>query len=84
MPPSFRVPSAGAHETAAGVTHACLRVPKGYGVSFPRALAARYANHKPADREIRQVLELQPDWVLWHHTGKELTSESFRTHLCSS
>jgi hypothetical protein len=83
MPPKFRVPSAGAHQTAVGVTHACLGVPKGYGVSFPRALAARYANHNPADMEYRQVLELQPDWVTWQHTGKELTAESFRTHLGS-
>jgi hypothetical protein len=81
MPPNFRVPSAGAHQTAVGVTHACLGVPKGYGVSFPRALAARYANQHPADMEYRQVLELQPDWVTWQHTGKELTAESLRAHL---
>jgi hypothetical protein len=84
MPRNFLVAAAGAHQTAVGVTHACLGVPKGYGVSFPRALAARTSSHNPADMEYRQVLELQPDWVTWQHTGKELTAESLRTHLGSN
>jgi hypothetical protein len=55
MPPNFRVASAGARLTAVGVTHACLGVPKGYGVSLSRALAARNSELNPADMEYRQV-----------------------------
>ena len=84
LPSKFRVPSAGTHQTAVGVTHACLGVPNGYGVSFPRALAARYSDERPANIAYRQVLELRPDWMTWQHTGKELTAESLRTYLGST
>jgi hypothetical protein len=61
MPTHFREATAEAHQTAVGLTHACLGVPNGHGVSFPRSLANRYANQNPADMKYRQVLELQPD-----------------------
>ena len=84
LPAKFRVPSAGTHRTAVGVTHACLGVPKGYGIQFPPALAARYVDKQPSETAYRQVLEFQPDWVSWQHTGKEITADSLRTYLGSN
>ena len=84
LPAKFRVPSAGTHRTAEGVTHASLGVPKGYGIQFPRALAARYVDKQPSDTAYRQVLELRPGWVSWQHSGKEITADSLRTYLGSN
>ena len=84
LPAKFRVPSAGTHQTAVGVTYACLGVSKGYGNEFPRALAARYADKQPSDIAYRQMLETQPVWVSWQRTGKEITADSPRTYLGSN
>jgi hypothetical protein len=83
LPLKFKVPSAGVHQNGLGVTHTCLGVPKGYGVSFPRALEARHQTAHPSTVAFRQVIEVSPEWITWRHTGKELAAEALRTHLRS-
>jgi hypothetical protein len=65
-----------------GVTHVCLGVPKGFGVSFPtRKMQEGFSPQGPADVEFRQVLRVNQSWQNWRQTGKELSAAELQAHL---
>jgi hypothetical protein len=85
FPPRFKPRQGSMHGQGLGVTHVCLGVPPGFGVSFPsRAVAESHAPKRPEEVAFKQILSVQPTWQNWRQSGKELSTAELRAHLGSS
>ena len=84
LPFAFKPRQGPDHGQGLEVTHVCLGVPEGYGVSFPsRKLAERFEPKRPAEVSFKQVLPVKPTWQNWRQPGKELSTEELRAQLSS-
>ena len=76
------VDNAPAHGQGMGVTHICLGVPLGYGVTFPgRRFEQQAAPRKQHETEFKRILKVEKSWKNWRQKGKQLSAEELHVHL---
>ena len=80
LPAGYKPRNAPAHGQGMGVTHICLGVPLGYGVSFPgRKFEQQVAPRKPHETEFKQVLRVEKAWKNWRQKGNSSPQKSSRS-----
>ena len=82
LPAGYKPRNAPAHGQGMGVTHICLGVPLGYGVSFAgRRFEQQAAPRKQHETEFKRILKVEKSWKNWRQKGKQLSAEELHVHL---